>query len=142
MLFHLEYAAEVWSPHTAKDKIFFDSVQKCALRMSTRNYNLRYDELLDICKIPSLENRRHYLSLCRFYCIINGLIYFPSHLLPHPCTSRSTHSVLLNVPYARTNSQQHSFIHQSISLWNCLPAESVTATSFSLFKYYTLPLFM
>ena len=79
---HLEYAAQVWSPYMVKDIELLEKVQRFALRMCSRNYNLSYEELLDLFKIPSLHNRRSFLSLCTFYNIIHGFVFFPSHSLP------------------------------------------------------------
>ena len=64
---HLEYAAQVWSPYMVKDIQLLEKVQRFALRICSCNYNLSYEELLDLCKIPSLQNRRSFLSLCTFY---------------------------------------------------------------------------
>ena len=74
---HLEYAAQVWSPYMVKDIQLLEKVQRFALRICSRNYNLSYEELLDLCKIPSLQNRRSFLSLCTFY-IIRGFVFSPS----------------------------------------------------------------
>ena len=79
---HLEYAAQVWSPYTVKDIELLEKVQRFALCICSHNYNLSYEELLDLFKIPSLQNRHSFLSLCTFYNIIRGFVFFPSHSLP------------------------------------------------------------
>ena len=43
---HLEYTAQVWSPYTVKDIELLEKVQRFALRICSRNYNLSYEELL------------------------------------------------------------------------------------------------
>jgi len=43
--------------------------------------------LLDTLDLPSLENRRLYLSLSTFFKIIRNLIYFPSNFHPSPVSS-------------------------------------------------------
>ena len=63
----LEYAAQVWSPYTTKDTQLLEKVQKFALRVCTSNYNMNYDELLDISHVPTLENRRLFLCLCIYF---------------------------------------------------------------------------
>ena len=75
---HLEYAAQVWSPYMVKDIELLEKVQRFA-RICSRNYNLSYEELLDLYKIPSLQNRHSFLSLCTFYNIIRGFVF--SHLI-------------------------------------------------------------
>ena len=52
---HLEYACPTWAPHTAKDILELERVQKFAGRMATRNWNLSYSELQSIANLPSLE---------------------------------------------------------------------------------------
>ena len=51
----LEYACPVWAPHTAKDILELERVQRFAGRMATRNWNLSYSELQSIVNLPSLE---------------------------------------------------------------------------------------
>ena len=59
----LEYAAQVWSLHMLKDIQMLEKVQRFALRVCSRNYHLSYGELLEFFNLPSLVNRRLYLSL-------------------------------------------------------------------------------
>ena len=73
----LEYAAQVWSPYTTKDTQLLEKVQKFALRVCTSNYNMNYDELLDISHVPTLENRRLFLCLCT----ILFMVLYSSHLI-------------------------------------------------------------
>ena len=69
----LEYAAQVWNPHLTKDI----NNQIFALRISSKRYHDSYESLLDLLEIPTLRNRRLYLTLCTFYKIINESVYFP-----------------------------------------------------------------
>ena len=57
---HLEYACPVWDPHTMKDKVLLEDVQKFAFWMATKQWDSGYQELLDIMNVPSLADR----SLC------------------------------------------------------------------------------
>ena len=119
---HLEYAAQVWNPHLAKDILSLERVQKFGLRICLRNYHTSYEYLL---KIPSLKNRRIFLSLCTFYLIKNHLVYFPSTgFLPPPMNHTSTR--IYNpfgyyLPHAHCNALKCSFLHTVISVWNNLP---------------------
>ena len=137
----LEYPAQVWSPYTTKDTQLLEKVQKFALRVCTSNYNMNYDELLDISHVPTLENRRLFLCLCTFYNFIHGFVFFPPHLLPNLCNTRTNYSLTYNIPFAHTTSLQHSFLHTVLHFWNNLPEEAVSASSVSSFKHTTRPLF-
>ena len=50
---HLEYAAQVWKSHLAKDILSLERVQKFGLRICLRKYHTSYEYLLDFFKIPS-----------------------------------------------------------------------------------------
>ena len=59
---HLEYACPVWDPHTMKDKVLLEDVQKFAFRMATKQWDSGYQELLDIMNVPSVADRRLQLN--------------------------------------------------------------------------------
>ena len=61
---HVEYAAPVWDPSTVQDIQHLESVQNFALRVSSKQWDLGYSELLDTCNLPTLENQRLYMKLC------------------------------------------------------------------------------
>ena len=137
---HLEYAAQVWSPHLEKDIHCLEKVQKFALRICTKTYHESYDNLLDLFKIPSLQNRRLYLSLCTFYCIKNKLFYFPYESVFPPTTSyscsRSYNHHVYRVPFARSNGLRYSFFCNTIRLWNNLPLEAINSETLFMFKHF------
>ena len=141
---HLEYGAQVWHPYLSRDVNALEKVQKFGLRICSRQWTKCYQELLALFHLPSLENRRLFLSLSVFFKIIHNLVYFPTIHYPIPLSSfssRYNHDHQFCIPFARTNHLKHSFLPNSVSLWNNLPSQAVTCTTLSLFKYYTLPLF-
>ena len=62
----LQYASQVWDPHSSKDVKVLENIQKFALRNATKQYHERYEILLETFQLPSLANRRSFLSLCTF----------------------------------------------------------------------------
>ena len=139
---HLEYAAPVWDPHLTKDTNKLESVQKFALKMCLKQWDLGYQDLLDLSQLPTLENRRLYLKLCTLYKIIHGYFYFPPNVFV-PQVSRQSYSLpLMHQPHAHTNAFQSSFVPSSVSVWNHLPYEALTAHSINLFKSLAAPLFL
>ena len=54
---HLEYAAQVWNPHLAKD------IRKGA-EIWSKDYRESYQNLLNFYQLPPLQNRRLFLCLC------------------------------------------------------------------------------
>ena len=139
---HLEYAAPVWDPHLTKDTNKLESVQKFALKMCLKQWDLGYQDLLDLSQLPTLENRRLYLKLCTLYKIIHGYFYFPPNVFI-PQVSRQSYSLpLIHQPHAHTNAFQSSFVPSSVSVWNHLPHEALTAHSINSFKSLVAPLFL
>ena len=61
---HLENAAAIWCPHLQCDKKLLERV---ALRVVTKCWDLSYLELLDITGVLSLERRRDVARLCLLY---------------------------------------------------------------------------
>ena len=141
---HLEYGAQVWHPHLAKDIYAVENIQKFGLRVCSRQWNTTYQDLLDLFDLPSLENRRLYMSLSTFFKIIHNLTYFPTMYHPIPLSSsssRSSRNFQFRAPFARTNSLKFSFLPNTITLWNNLPTYAVNCTTLSAFKHHTSPLF-
>ena len=74
---HTEYASQVWNPYLQRDIQQLERVQKFALRMCSKQWDLGYGELLNLFNIPSLDDRRKYLNLCTMYKIVHDHVYFP-----------------------------------------------------------------
>ncbi len=123
--------------------------------LSTEQWTKKFLEIMEECVpqldlkkrrnlLPSLENRRLFLSLSTFLKIIHNLIYFPPNYCASPLSFslRCNHPHQYSIPFAHTNCCKHSFLPNSISLWNNLPLEAVNCTTLPtlIFKYYTLPL--
>ena len=73
---HTEYASQVWDPHLQKGIDQLECVQKFTLHMCAKQWDLGYAELLNRFKVPSLGDRRNYLSLCTIYKVVHELVYF------------------------------------------------------------------
>ena len=58
------------------DKKLLERVEKFALHMVTKCWDLSYLELLDITGVLSLERRRDVARLCLLYKIVNCLCFF------------------------------------------------------------------
>ena len=74
---HTEYAAQVWDPHLYKDINSLENIQKFALQVCCKNWNMGYAELLDLCKVPSLENRHLYLKRSHVQNCQQPLLFSP-----------------------------------------------------------------
>ena len=136
----------MWSPYTQRDKDLLENVQKFALRMSFRQWNVSYPELLNLCNISTLRERRLYLSLCLMYKITHSQVHFPPDIFipKSPGTLCLTNILSSYVqPFARTNMH----IYTPMFLLQFPPGthsqrKSLThhpchhSNTFSLFTYY------
>ena len=73
--------------------------------------------------------------LCTLYKIIYNLCYFEHGIftLSTTLSHRVHHNLVLNRPFARTNSYFYSFVPHTISIWNNLDS-SVICASLSSFR--------
>ena len=115
---HLEYACPVWAPHSHKDIHLIERVQMFGVKIISGEWNA---DCLDQFGLVTLERRRLDLSLCLLYKYVNSMCYFPEGLISKRCNSsyniRVKHPLLLEQPFARTNSHLYSFIPHTISLF-------------------------
>ena len=73
---HLEYGAPIWHPYLSSHTSALERVQKFALRMYLGEWTYSYEDLLEFFNLPTLQNRRHLLSICLFFKLINGLTVY------------------------------------------------------------------
>ena len=74
---HLEYACQMWDPHLLRDKNKLEGVQKFGLRLASHQWDARYQDLLNLFDLPTLEERRTDLKLGFLFQIIHRLCHFP-----------------------------------------------------------------
>ena len=139
---HLEYASSIWDPHLVKDIEKLENVQKFAIKMCSKQWDLGYQNLLELSQLPSLQNRRLYLKLCTLYKIIHGYFYFPPNIFVPQVSKYNSTLPLLHQPFAHTNTFKSSFVLSSVSIWNHLPHEALTTQSITTFKSLVAPLFL
>ena len=134
---HLDYASAIWSPYLTKDKIELENIQKFAFRMATGLWDTSYQDL-ELVDLPTLECQRLETRLCLLYKIIYKLCYFnqSTFTVSTSLSHHAPHNLVLNHPFARTNSYFHSFVPQSIFYWNALDSSIVCATSVNAFYKY------
>ena len=117
-----------------------ENVQKLACKIATKQWSSEYQQLLEACAnpIPSLAERRTKLKLCQLFNIVHGHCHFPNSIFVLSSNNYSnvtrSHHMAINQPFAHTNSFLYSFVPNSISLWNKLSNEQVSAPSLQAFK--------
>ena len=66
----LEYACVVWYPHLHRDIEKLEKVQKFALRLCVKQWDVDYTTLLFSCNLPALATHRKYFILSIYNVII------------------------------------------------------------------------
>ena len=109
---HLEYAAVVWDPHQAGIiDTNLKTFRNLFFKPATEHWKANYNDLLNICQTPSLEQSRQYLKLITLFKIYNGVILMPDapvHVRPLPRILRNSQQLFLR-PTAHTFSFDSSF---------------------------------
>jgi hypothetical protein len=131
----LEYACQVWNPHLVKDVEKLEKVQKFALRLCVKQWDLDYSSLLFVCNVPTLATWRKYFNLCTMYKIINQQMFYPPDVFVPRVTPFLPSSTLLYCqPFCRSNSHLYSFVPKTYSDWNLLPLSIRSSDTLSSFK--------
>ena len=74
---HLEYYSHVWTPSLKGNVDIIEAVQKYALHVCTKSWELSYDDVLSATSISPFHQRWIIACLCHLYKILNGLTEFP-----------------------------------------------------------------
>ena len=123
---HLEYACEVWSPHTAESKHRVEMVQRNGARFVKGDYRQRSSvtDLLSHLKWDSLESRRLLFQLKYVHKMFTNQValkpldYFSMAAFR---TTRASHSKKIMPKFGRVDAVKFSFFFSVIPIWNSLP---------------------
>ena len=139
----LEYAAEVWNPHTTTGVDNLEQVQRAAARFIYADYRrtTHVTPLINQIGWESLHVRRLLAQTSMFFKIHHNLvnISFPPCVQPAFYIACHDHQLKYNIPAASMEAYKFSFYPRSIRLWNQLPATAVSAPSVAAFKEAALP---
>ncbi len=137
---HLEYASAAWSPHTQRNILKIESVQRRAARFILKNYTYGTDAQLTHqintqLKWLSLQHRRTLTDLSLFYKIKNKLvnISFPPTVLP----SFRNNIYFQQIQSLHSDAHKYHFFTRTIRIWNLLPPHIVTIDNLDSFKNET-----
>jgi len=86
----------------------------------------------------SLASRRRAARLVLFYKIHYGLVAMnmPLESKQHPGPTRKENSLAYHVPSSLVDYQKNVFFYCTVRDWNCLPEETVHASSPESFRAY------
>jgi len=114
----LEYAFIIWDPHTQKDVLNLEKIQKRASRFVMNRYlwSISVTNLIGNLGWESLQSRRSHLNVTMIYKITNSLVSIPCSQSLIPCAS--------TINFAISSLTQESmpiyipFLSSAIRLWN------------------------
>jgi hypothetical protein len=134
---HLEYANQVWAPHTIKQRITLENVQRRFTRSIPGLKNLEYEDRLRQLHLPSLAYRRLRGDMIELYKIATGkydsevtegLLKYSIH------GSTRGHQYKLYKTRPRLDLRKYSFFQRTVAPWNSLPKEVVDAKTVQTFE--------
>ena len=131
----MEYASIIWDPHTNVNIDKLEMVQRRYARFVFHDYRRTSSvtAMLNQLNWATLHERRARAKVDMVFRMVNGLVDLPATLLI-PAPAMRGHSKKYLVPFARVGIYQHSFVPDSIRLWNALPQRLVDIPSLGCFR--------
>ena len=106
-----------------------EDVQKFGLRLAAHQWDLNYQDLLDLFQLPTLEECRLELKLGLLFKTIHNLYYVLEPRGGHPKV-RAAHPLQHKLPLAHTNAYHYSF---SLIPCRSLDNPCITSSNFTAF---------
>ena len=138
ILCNFNYCPVVWHHCGAQNTSKLERLQYRALKFVFNDFNASYESLLARSNLPSLYLARLRLIATEVFKAVNNLSpqYIQSVFAKpsHQYTLRSNSSNKLCVNQISTSKASQSFKHFSVKIWNSLPNDIRTVSSFNVFK--------
>ena len=132
----VEYCSVVWDPSKITDISLLESIQRSATAKISSLAHLNYWERIKELNLFSLQRRRERYTIMYMHKILNhivpndiGVIFYFSPRLGMKAKLPPLPSVR-----SRLSTYDSSFSYRGPLLWNVLPTDLNTITSFSCFK--------
>jgi len=133
----LDYCSSVWSPYRKGDIEVLEKVQKKATKILPQFKNLKYEDHLRACKLPTLYFRRIRGDMIETFNIVTGIydtVASPNMLAAGSSYATRGHDFRLQKIRARCDLQKYYFINKVVNMWNSLSSYVVSAESVNCFK--------
>ena len=128
----VEYCSTVWDPYYKTQADTIEKVQRRAARWVTgRFHNTSHaSDMLQHLGWRDLNQRRVDSRLCMLYKIRHGLVDIPiGHFFKF-----QRNGVNFQTIYARTKYYEFSFFPWTVTAWNELPSDTISAQNLDMFK--------
>jgi len=133
----LEYACQVWDPHTKKNIAKLEQVQHRAARFAMSDYSTysSVTAMFSQLQWETLSARRKNHRLALMHQIVNKKVAIPADdiLLPADQCTRSSHHHEFRHLTANTDTFRNSFFPQTIPEWNSIDSDPANCSSVDTF---------
>ena len=131
---HFEYCIETWRPYRKKDIDTLERIQRRATKIISQLSDLSYEERLKECGLTTVETRRLRGVQTEVCKILNGYENIDRNIFFSLKKDNRTrlHEVTLVKNQCRLDIRKYLFY--TISEWNKLSTDCVTASSLNMFK--------
>jgi hypothetical protein len=128
----LEYCSTVWDPHTKTQSETIEKVQRRAARWVTGRYHntSSVSNMLQDLGWRDLSQRRVDNRLCMLYKVTHGLVDIPIGQF----LTLNRDGIHFQPIYARTKYYEFSFFPRTVSAWNTLHIDTLSAQTLNMFK--------
>lgn len=132
----MEFASVIWDPHTATNIHNLEMVQRRAARVVTGDFHRTsgVTTMLQQLQWPSPQEKRSADRVILMFRIVRGLVAIPTTYLTPTLTTVRGHQKRFLIPYARTDTYEHSFLPATIRLWNSLLTCVIERSSVNTFR--------
>ena len=132
----VDYCSNVWCPSKLGDIDRLEKIQRYFTKRLQGLWDIPYCNRLQICCLPSLEQRRLYSDLILCFKIVHKLIAldFDNFFVLDPNTRTRGHNFKLLMPKWNTQHRHHFFAVRIVPVWNSLSFELVNSQSVNSFK--------
>ena len=133
----LDYCSSVWSPYRKGDIETLEKVQKKATKILPQFKNLKYEDRLRACKLPTLYFRRIRVDMIETFKIVTGIydiVVSPNMLAAGPSYATRGHDLILQKIRARYDLRKYYFTNRVVNMWNSPSSYVVSAESVNCFK--------
>src|SRR5579872_2760917 len=120
----VEYCSPLWSPHSVRDILLLESVQRCFTKRIPGLQSMSYSARLEVLGLFTLELRRLHCDVIFCYKLLNGHIGGISEAYGLTLSNRSKsrgNSFKLTISYSRIDARKHFFASRIFGPWNSLP---------------------
>jgi len=134
----LEYGCIIWDPHTRKNIVHLESIQRRAARFVSNDYGHQSSvtKMMKRLNWRPLNERRRDHRLAFFHKVIIEQVAVPQNQLQLKSRPQrhAKNTMQLKEPFADTEVYRQSFFPRTIRDWNGLPQTIVSCASSELFK--------